>query len=78
MWTSGIPSPNVEKAMLTPSLVLAYWMRGSATVAPSHRVQSLRLANTLQLVLATVIKGYTCRCPCQAPHGVRYQHLTRL
>jgi hypothetical protein len=29
MPTSGIPSPSVQKAMLTPSVVLAYWMRGS-------------------------------------------------
>ena len=29
IWTSGIPFPNVEKAMLTPSLVFAYWMRSS-------------------------------------------------
>jgi hypothetical protein len=29
MYTSGIPSPSVQKAMFTPSLVFAYWMRGS-------------------------------------------------
>jgi hypothetical protein len=27
--TTGGPSPSVQKAMLTPSAVLAYWMRGS-------------------------------------------------
>ncbi len=29
MYTKGIPSPSVQKAMLTPSAVCAYWMRGS-------------------------------------------------
>src|SRR3972149_10421426 len=29
MCTNGMPSPIVQKAMLTPSLVWAYWMRGS-------------------------------------------------
>ena len=27
--TKGMPSPSVQKAMLTPSLAFAYWMRGS-------------------------------------------------
>jgi hypothetical protein len=29
MYTLGSPSPSVQKAMLTPSAVCVYWMRGS-------------------------------------------------
>src|SRR3990172_2343954 len=31
MTTRGLPSPSVQKAMLTPSAVCAYWIRGSMT-----------------------------------------------
>src|SRR3990170_5662696 len=36
MLTKGMPSPNVQKAMFTPSLVFAYWIRGSIA-APYRR-----------------------------------------
>ena len=44
MKTKGIPSPSVEKAMLTPSLAWAYWMRGSmaGTILRHSEVPSVR------------------------------------
>ncbi len=41
MSTNGMPSPSVQKAMLTPSLVLAYWMRGSM-IGPASRHENER------------------------------------
>src|SRR3989304_3269733 len=35
MCTKGSPSPSVQKAMLTPSPVVAYWMGGASITPPS-------------------------------------------
>src|SRR3990172_129329 len=75
--TSGMPSPSVQKAMLTPSFVLAYWMRGSAIGSTSHREQPLRVGDALKGLLAPVVEGHSSRRPRQSTHGVRYQHLAR-
>src|SRR4030042_4526071 len=43
--TNGMPSPIVQKAMLTPSAVWAYWMRGS--IAALSYPQARRLARPI-------------------------------
>src|SRR3972149_8465200 len=75
MWVNGCtsrstrdgPSPTLQKAMLTPSVVLAYWMRGSMTAlsystatsfAPGPNGCQLRLAQ--HLVRLQVLDGGQC------------------
>src|SRR3990170_4715699 len=63
--------------MLTPSLVFAYRMRGSAIGTSSHREQPLWLSDALQLVLAPVLEADTRRRAGKTPHRVRHEHLAR-
>src|SRR3990170_319745 len=63
--------------MLTPSLVLAYWMRGSAIGSTSHREQPLRVGDALKGLLASVVEGHSSRRPRQSTHRVRHEHLAR-
>src|SRR3990170_1324891 len=63
--------------MLTPSLVWAYWMRGSVIGAASNHEQSLRVGDALQLVLAALLERHARRRASQTPDSVRHQHLAR-
>src|SRR6266542_4457908 len=85
MWTSpnavptttiGGPAPSTVYAMLTPSLVVAYWMRGSITPL-SHRPHLHPLPHPLQALFAAVLKLYARRRPRQRAHRLRHQHLAR-
>src|SRR3972149_5649390 len=59
--------------MLTPSLVFAYWMRGSIIRPPPPPLPP----DSLQRLPPPVLERHARRRPRQRPHRVRHQHLTR-